>query len=54
MAVDPVSSDLYVGDAGDYVNSGSVSRYSSSGELIDSFSVGISPGSIVFGTSKVE
>ena len=54
MAVDPVSSDLYVGDAGDYVNSGSVSRYSSAGQLVDKFSVGISPGSIVFGTSKVE
>ncbi|MBO5903102.1 MAG: YncE family protein [Tidjanibacter sp.] len=54
MAVDPVSGELYVGDAGDYVNSGSVSRYTAKGELVDSFSVGIAPGSIVFGTSKVE
>ena len=45
----------YVEQAGEFsISSKGDIRYSSSGELIDSFSVGISPGSIVFGTSKVE
>lgn len=52
MAVDPVSSELYVGDAGDYVNPGSVTRFASNGTQIDKFSVGISPSGIAFGTSK--
>lgn len=54
MAVDPVSSELYLGDAGDYVNPGRVMRYATNGTKVDEFNVGISPGYIVFGTSERE
>ena len=44
LTVDPVRGDVYVADAIDYQQQGMVYRYSSSGELIDSFYVGITPG----------
>lgn len=44
MTVDPSSGDVYVADAIDYQQQGIVYRYTSDGELIDQFYVGIIPG----------
>ncbi|MCD8101417.1 MAG: YncE family protein [Alistipes sp.] len=48
LDVNPVTSDVYVADAIDYQQPGIVYRYSSDGELLDSFRVGIIPGSFCF------
>ena len=48
LAVDPNTSDIYIGDAIDHRQDGMVYRYSPSGELKDSFRVGIAPGFFVF------
>ncbi len=48
LGVDPVTSEIYAGDAIDYVQQGVVYKYNSKGVALDSFSVGISPGSFVF------
>lgn len=47
LTVDPVRGDVYVADAIDYQQQGIVYRYSSEGELIDEFYVGIIPGAFV-------
>lgn len=44
LTVDPQSGDVYVADAIDYQQQGKVYRYSSAGELIDEFYVGVIPG----------
>lgn len=44
LTVDPVSSEIYVADAIDYVQPGVVVRHSPQGEPIDEFRVGITPG----------
>ena len=44
LTIDPVSGDVYIADAIDYVQQGMVYRYSKDRELIDSFYVGIIPG----------
>ena len=44
LTVGPVSGDVYVADAIDYMQSGVIYRYSKEKELIDRFSVGITPG----------
>jgi DNA-binding beta-propeller fold protein YncE len=44
LTVDPVNGDVYVADAIDYQQQGQILRYSSGGELLDSFYVGIIPG----------
>ena len=44
LTVDPVRGDVYVADAVDYQQPGMIYRYSSGGELIDEFYVGITPG----------
>ena len=44
LTVAPVSGDVYVADAIDYSQNGRIYRYSVEGNLIDQFSVGISPG----------
>lgn len=46
--VDPHNGDIYVTNAKNYVQNGDVERYSSKGELISSFSVGLIPNNIVF------
>lgn len=43
LDINPVNGDIYVGDAIDYMQAGAVTRYSASGEKIDSFSTGIIP-----------
>ncbi|MDF1673257.1 MAG: YncE family protein [Vicingaceae bacterium] len=48
LGVDPINEDIYVADAIDYVQSGIVFRYSSSGSLIHQFNVGIIPGKFLF------
>lgn len=44
LTVSPANSDVYVADAIDYQQNGMIYRYSSDGELIDEFYVGIIPG----------
>jgi hypothetical protein len=48
MTIDPVNSDVYIADAIDDVQVGSVYRYSQVGEPIDTFRTGIIPGSFCF------
>lgn len=48
LAVDPVSDDIYMSDAVDFVQNGAVLRYDSQGKLLDSFTVGINPGAFSF------
>lgn len=48
LSVDPVNSDVYVADPLDFSQPGIVYRYSQSGTLLDSFGVGIIPGSFCF------
>jgi hypothetical protein len=48
LAVDSVNSDVYVSDAVDNVQHGFVYRYTSMGVPVDTFSVGVIPGAIVF------
>ncbi len=48
LGINPASSDIYIADAIDYQQPGMVYRYSSSGTLLDSFRVGIIPGSFCF------
>lgn len=45
LTVDPLTSEVYIADAIDYVQSGIIMRYSSNGKLVDEFKVGITPGS---------
>ena len=44
LTVDPVNGEIYVADAIDYMQSGIVYRYADSGQLIDEFYVGVTPG----------
>ena len=44
LTVDPERGDVYVADAIDYQQQGVVRRYASSGELLDRFYAGVTPG----------
>ena len=44
LTVNPSNGEIYVGDAIDYTQNGVVMRYSATGELMDTFPVGINPG----------
>lgn len=48
LAVDPHNGDIYVADAVDYVQNGTVCRYTRTGVFVDSFRVGITPGAFCF------
>ena len=48
LAIDPVTSELYLSDAIDYQQQGIIYRYSTLGTRIDSFKTGIIPGSFCF------
>jgi DNA-binding beta-propeller fold protein YncE len=48
LEVDPSSSELYVADAMDFVQRGSIYRYTPEGDLVDSFQAGIGPGEFCF------
>lgn len=48
VAVDDVTDKIYIGDAKDYVQNGSVFVYDKNGIKTDSVTVGIIPGTIVF------
>jgi len=50
LAINPSNSELYVGDAIDHAQNGIVHRYAPSGQLIDEFKVGITPGGFAFKT----
>ncbi|MBE6196012.1 MAG: YncE family protein [Rikenellaceae bacterium] len=44
LTLNPKNEDIYVGDAIDYAQNGMIFRYSATGDLLDSFGVGICPG----------
>lgn len=48
LEVDPVSSELYVADAMDFVQKGWVYRYTPGGMPVDTFRAGIAPGAFCF------
>lgn len=48
LGVDPVSGDIYVADAIDYVQQGVIYRYNAAGEALDTLRVGINPSSFCF------
>lgn len=48
LGVDPESGDIYVSDAIDYIQNGMIYRYSSNGELKNSFNAGIIPSEFIF------
>ena len=50
LGIDPLNSDIYIGDAIDHRQNGIILRYSSSGKIIDQFKAGISPGDFAFKT----
>ena len=48
LGVEPVTGDVYVSDAIDYMQKGRVLRYSKSGVKLDSFTADIIPGAFCF------
>ncbi len=48
MAVEPTTGDIYVADAGNYMDNGTVYRYSNDGVLLNSFRAGIIPSAMLF------
>jgi hypothetical protein len=48
LAINPNNNIIYIGDAIDYVQKGTIYRYSSNGTLIDNFKAGIIPGDFYF------
>jgi YVTN family beta-propeller protein len=48
LGIDPLSGDVFVSDAVDYIQSGKVYRYESSGAFVNSFTVGVLPGEFCF------
>lgn len=48
LGIDPVSGEIYAGDALDYVQKGNVKCFSTDGAFITSFKAGITPGNFTF------
>jgi len=48
LGVDPITSEIYVSDAIDYMQSGNVYRFSPQAQPVDTFKVGIVPGYFCF------
>ena len=48
LGIDPATEDVYVSDAIDYVQPSRISRYSKTGDSIQSFSAGIISGNFCF------
>ena len=48
MVVEPKTGDIYVADAGNYMDNGTVYRYSNDGVLLNSFKAGIIPSAMLF------
>ena len=48
LGIDPATSEIYLSDAADYMQAGTVARYSPTGELLDVFRAGITPNSFAF------
>ncbi len=51
LTVDPVTSEIYIADAVDYQQPGTVYRYSPDGVLESSFTVGVTPGAFCWKSS---
>lgn len=52
LTINPVNGDIYVGDAIDYTQAGTVTRYDSKGDKIDSFTAGVIPAGFCWKFSK--
>jgi len=48
LAVDPVTSHIYIADAMDYVQQGKVFRFTPRGDPVDTLTTGINPGFFCF------
>lgn len=48
LAIDPLTGDIFISDAGDFMSEGMVYRYKSNGTPVDTFAVGITPGNFCF------
>lgn len=48
LGIDPINGQIYVSDAIDYVQSGTILRYSPSAELLGQFKAGVTPGAFCF------
>ena len=48
LAVDPDTKDMYIGDAGNFVDPGMLSIFSEDGMLMSTYETGVSPGRIYF------
>lgn len=48
FSVDPYTDEIYLGDAGNYVEKGKIFRYDKTGLPIDTFQTGVIPGNIYF------
>ena len=48
LGIDPATSEIYISDAVDYMQSGIIARYSPTGELLGTFRAGITPNSFAF------
>ena len=48
LGIDPVTSEIYAGDAIDYVQNGVVYRFNPRGDVVDTIRVGVNPGFFLF------
>ena len=48
IGIDPTSEEIYIADAIDYIQNGTVYRHSSTGELLHQFNAGVIPGYFLF------